>query len=99
MTLPKPDAMLDANIETARNITGGKPKFADAYQQREFLKGRLAAAFRIFGKLGYDEGVAGHLTCRVSDLLEEIRLTRLRSVRTLSKKIHSGSILLASPFH
>lgn len=27
-------------------------------------KGRLAAAFRIFGKYGYDEGVAGHITLR-----------------------------------
>jgi hypothetical protein len=29
------------------------------------LKGRLAAAFRIFGKHGFDEGVAGHITLRV----------------------------------
>jgi len=41
-----------------------KPKFKDAYEEREFLKGRLAAAFRIFGKLGFEEGVAGHITVR-----------------------------------
>jgi hypothetical protein len=40
------------------------PKFADKYEEREYLKGRLAAAFRIFGKYGYDEGVAGHITLR-----------------------------------
>ena len=40
------------------------PKFADKYEEREYLKGRLALAFRIFGKLGYDEGVAGHITLR-----------------------------------
>jgi len=40
------------------------PKFEDPYEEREFLKGRLAAAFRIFGKLGFDEGVAGHITLR-----------------------------------
>lgn len=28
------------------------------------MKGRLAAAFRIFGKYGFDEGVAGHITIR-----------------------------------
>lgn len=28
------------------------------------MKGRLAAAFRIFGKYGFDEGVAGHITLR-----------------------------------
>lgn len=41
------------------------PKFDDKKEEREYLKGRLAAAFRIFAKLGFDEGVAGHITCRV----------------------------------
>jgi len=40
------------------------PKFEDKYQEREYLKGRLALAFRIFAKLGFDEGVAGHITLR-----------------------------------
>lgn len=40
------------------------PKFTDKYEEREYLKGRLALAFRIFGKEGYDEGVAGHITLR-----------------------------------
>jgi hypothetical protein len=42
------------------------PKFDDPYKERAYLKGRLAAAFRIFGKYGFDEGVAGHITLRVS---------------------------------
>lgn len=41
------------------------PKFDDKKEEREYLKGRLAAAFRIFAKFGFDEGVAGHITCRV----------------------------------
>lgn len=32
------------------------PKFESKLEEREYLKGRLAAAFRIFGKYGYDEG-------------------------------------------
>ncbi|KAJ9224185.1 hypothetical protein DTO169C6_3545 [Paecilomyces variotii] len=40
------------------------PVFEDKYEEREYLKGRLAAAFRIFGKYGFDEGVAGHITLR-----------------------------------
>ncbi|KAI0362356.1 class II aldolase/adducin domain-containing protein [Trametes cingulata] len=40
------------------------PKFTSKQQEREFLKFRLAQAYRIFGKLGYDEGVAGHITVR-----------------------------------
>jgi len=44
----------------------GVKKFADKYEEREYQKGRLALAFRIFAKLGFDEGVAGHITLRVS---------------------------------
>ncbi|KAI7240508.1 arad-like aldolase/epimerase [Hortaea werneckii] len=40
------------------------PKFEDKYEEREYQKGKLAAAFRIFGKYGFDEGVAGHITLR-----------------------------------
>jgi ribulose-5-phosphate 4-epimerase/fuculose-1-phosphate aldolase len=40
------------------------PVFDDPYKAREYLKQRLAAAFRIFGKYGFDEGVAGHITLR-----------------------------------
>jgi hypothetical protein len=44
-----------------------KPTFDNPHDERAYLKGRLAAAFRIFGKFGFDEGVAGHITVRVSD--------------------------------
>ncbi|KAJ5492467.1 Class II aldolase/adducin N-terminal [Penicillium expansum] len=40
------------------------PKFDDKLEEREYQKGRLALAFRIFAKLGFDEGVAGHITLR-----------------------------------
>ncbi|RVX73939.1 hypothetical protein B0A52_02829 [Exophiala mesophila] len=40
------------------------PSFADKYKEREYLKGRLALAFRIFAQHGFDEGVAGHITLR-----------------------------------
>ena len=33
-------------------------------EQRVYRKQRLAAAFRLFGKFGFDEGVAGHITVR-----------------------------------
>lgn len=42
--------------------------FEDKYEEREYQKGRLALAFRIFAKLGYDEGVAGHITLRVGGI-------------------------------
>ncbi|PMD37948.1 arad-like aldolase/epimerase [Hyaloscypha variabilis F] len=38
------------------------PKFDNKHDEREYLKGRLAAAFRIVGQKGFDEGVAGHIS-------------------------------------
>ncbi|CAN5591033.1 class II aldolase/adducin family protein [soil metagenome] len=40
------------------------PEFADAAEERQHLKERLAAAFRLFGRFGFSEGVAGHITAR-----------------------------------
>src|SRR5687767_3394273 len=40
------------------------PTFANAEEARLHRKQRLAAAFRLFSKLGFDEGVAGHITAR-----------------------------------
>jgi ribulose-5-phosphate 4-epimerase/fuculose-1-phosphate aldolase len=40
------------------------PTFSTKLEEREYLKFRLAQAFRIFGHLGYNEGVAGHITVR-----------------------------------
>ncbi|KAF2773463.1 arad-like aldolase/epimerase [Teratosphaeria nubilosa] len=63
------EAPLEPGVK--KNIAQGKmvefprpPTFEDKYEEREYLKGRLAAAFRIFGKFGFDEGVAGHITLR-----------------------------------
>ena len=35
-------------------------------EEQLFRKQRLAAALRIFGRFGFDEGVAGHITVRDS---------------------------------
>ncbi|KAF2641315.1 class II aldolase/adducin domain protein [Massarina eburnea CBS 473.64] len=40
------------------------PTFTDKYEERAYLKHRLALAFRIFAKFGFAEGVAGHITVR-----------------------------------
>lgn len=40
------------------------PVFESREQEQLHLKQRLAAAFRLFAKFGYDEGVAGHITAR-----------------------------------
>lgn len=40
------------------------PKFDSVEEKRHYMKRMLAGAFRIFGKFGFAEGVAGHITCR-----------------------------------
>jgi ribulose-5-phosphate 4-epimerase/fuculose-1-phosphate aldolase len=40
------------------------PKFETVEEERQHRKERLAAAFRLFGRFGFDEGVAGHITAR-----------------------------------
>lgn len=41
------------------------PIFSDKFEERQYLKGRLALAFRIFALNGFEEGIAGHITLRV----------------------------------
>lgn len=64
VTVPMPEpkqqqSMQAAGAETAKvkMQMPAMPKFETKMQEREYLKGRLAAAFRIFGKYGYDEGM------------------------------------------
>ncbi|MHC5823429.1 MAG: class II aldolase/adducin family protein, partial [Nostoc sp.] len=40
------------------------PVFQGIEEERLHRKQRLAAAFRLFGKFGFSEGIAGHITAR-----------------------------------
>ena len=40
------------------------PTFSSSDEQRTHIKQRMAAAFRLFDRFGFNEGVAGHLTAR-----------------------------------
>ena len=46
------------------------PTFDDVEGERRHRKERLAAALRIFGELGFEEGVAGHITARDPEHLD-----------------------------
>ena len=41
-----------------------RPSFDSPAEERVHLKQRLAASFRLFGRFGFGEGVAGHITAR-----------------------------------
>src|SRR6266849_3753982 len=46
------------------------PKFDTAAEERVHRKRMLAAAFRLFSRFGFDEGVAGHITARDPERLD-----------------------------
>src|SRR3954465_4566119 len=46
------------------------PTFESVEEEREYRKVRLAAAFRLFSRFGFDEGVAGHITARDPELAD-----------------------------
>lgn len=41
-----------------------KLEFKNKFEERDYIKGRLAGAYRIFGHYGLNEGLAGHITVR-----------------------------------
>ena len=49
---------------------GYLPQFATLDEERRHRKERLAASFRLFGRFGFDEGVAGHITARDPEHLD-----------------------------
>ncbi|KAF5367359.1 hypothetical protein D9615_010271 [Tricholomella constricta] len=42
----------------------GIPAFDDPYAEREWIKAHMAAVFRFWGKMGYGDGLSGHITVR-----------------------------------
>ncbi len=46
------------------------PEFDDPEEERTHRKQRLASGLRLFGRFGFDEGVAGHITARDPERLD-----------------------------
>lgn len=51
-------------MTTKLKVNYKPPVFSTVEEERLHLKQKLAAAFRLFSKFGFDEGVAGHITAR-----------------------------------
>jgi hypothetical protein len=63
------------------------PTFTDKYEERKWIKEHMAGAFRMWGKLGYGEGTAGHITVRDPVMPDHYWMVRLvyRSWSTASE--------------
>jgi ribulose-5-phosphate 4-epimerase/fuculose-1-phosphate aldolase len=75
------------------------PQFSSVEEERRHRKQRLAAAFRIFGRLGFGEGTAGHITARdpertdhfwVNPLGMSFRQIRVRDLMLVN---HEGEVV------
>jgi ribulose-5-phosphate 4-epimerase/fuculose-1-phosphate aldolase len=51
-------------IDESALVFPSPPTFDDPAAERRHRKERLAAALRLFGRFGFEEGVAGHITAR-----------------------------------
>lgn len=62
ITMQTPQSTQQSGAEKAqvRMQMPSMPTFDNKLEERKYLKGRLAAAFRIFGKYGFDEGTPRH---------------------------------------
>ncbi len=78
------------------------PKFATVEEERRHRKQRLAAAFRLFGRLGFDEGTAGHITARDPELTDHFWVNPLgmsfRHIRVKDLMLvnHQGEVVEGS---
>ena len=77
----------------------GQPAFASPEEERLHRKQRLAAAFRLFARCGFDEGVAGHITARDPEHLDHfwvnpfgVHFSRIR-VSDLILVDHNGKVV------
>jgi ribulose-5-phosphate 4-epimerase/fuculose-1-phosphate aldolase len=68
--------MTDTETEQVQRLAGGNAaallpqEDRTIEQERLHRKQRLAAAFRLFSRFGFDEGVAGHITARDPELTD-----------------------------
>jgi ribulose-5-phosphate 4-epimerase/fuculose-1-phosphate aldolase len=75
------------------------PTFANVEDERRHRKQRLAAAFRIFGHFGFDEGIAGHITARDPERLDHFWVNplgmnfKLIRVKDLLLVNHHGEVV------
>jgi hypothetical protein len=56
-------------IKSVLSFEGGRPihqtpTFTDKYAERRWAKEQMAGAFRVFARLGWADGTAGHISLR-----------------------------------
>lgn len=90
------DAQFQATARGDRKGTlklRGIPTFTNPYEQRRWMKEHMAAAFRYFGKLGYGEGISGHISMRGNVELSTCSMTSNIDMSCLRRSCSEGPLL------
>ena len=80
-------------------ITSGPPTFATFDEERRHRLERLAGVCRVFGRLGYSEGLLGHITVRDPEYADRVWMNpvgvsfRQMTVSHLVQVGHDGTVL------
>ncbi|MFT4730960.1 MAG: ribulose-5-phosphate 4-epimerase/fuculose-1-phosphate aldolase, partial [Granulosicoccus sp.] len=88
------------NMGATDSIFGNQPESME--EVRKDRKIKLAAALRLFGKFGFDEGVAGHITVRDPEKLDHFWVNpmgkpfKLMTVSDLLLVSHEGEVVEGS---
>jgi len=95
--------IIDGVELTPKTVTQlAPPKFATVEQERQHRKEKLAGAMRIFGRLGFGEGVAGHITVRDPEFTDHFWVNpfaksfRYMRVSDLILVNHDGDVVYGS---
>ncbi|MCP3906935.1 MAG: class II aldolase/adducin family protein [Oceanicoccus sp.] len=101
---------ITSDIVMNRSNNFGPETFDNPAAERLHCKQRLTAAFRLFGKFGFDEGLAGHITVRdperpdhfwVNPLgvsFKQIKMSQLLLVNHLGEVIEGEGLLNGAAF-
>ena len=64
MTTTIPPTAVESGLKSQGRSLPTPPTFDSIPEERQYRKEQLAAGFRLFGRFGFSEGVAGHITVR-----------------------------------
>ena len=100
MTMTDKSRMIDGVELTPKTVASiGRPTYATLEEERQARKIGLAAALRVFGRLGFGEGVAGHITARDPEFTDHFWVNpfgksfRHMKVSDLILVNHSGDVV------
>lgn len=92
--------MADDLAQDARSLIPSPPSFATFAEERQHLLERLAGVCRVFGRLGYSEGLLGHITVRDPEYADRFWINpvgvsfRQMRVSHLVQVAHDGTVVI-----